>query len=291
MRTLARRWAIVMLAVAGAGCTGSLETSLLRLVEARRLSGDLLVQFSGAVSAGNLAVMAGTDEASTALVEKARQATQAIHKDTAALVEVLSSLGYADERRLLEQFDADFAEYVALDGTILGLAAENTNLKAQRLAFGPAREAAEAFRGTLEAAMPPALSNDSWRVQALVATAVSAVRAIQVLQAAHNAEADDAVMSGLEKQMATAEAEARRALEALGSLASPQPRQGLTDATAALDQFMSVNAEIVALSRRNTNVRSLALSLGQKRTLTAKCEETLQALRDALAKRQIGGSR
>ena len=44
---------------------------------------------------------------------------------------------------------------------------------------------------------------------------------------------------------------------------------------------MGVNAEIVVLSRRNSNVRSLALSLGQKRMLTAGCEETLRALQDA----------
>jgi hypothetical protein len=47
---------------------------------------------------------------------------------------------------------------------------------------------------------------------------------------------------------------------------------------------MTVNAQIIALSRRNTNVRSLALSLNQKRPLTTACEETLHALQDALAK-------
>jgi hypothetical protein len=55
---------------------------------------------------------------------------------------------------------------------------------------------------------------------------------------------------------------------------------------------MSVNAEIVRLSRRNSNVRSLALTLGQKRTLTARCEEPLHSLQDALAARSLsGGSR
>ena len=54
---------------------------------------------------------------------------------------------------------------------------------------------------------------------------------------------------------------------------------------------MGVNAQIVALSRRNTNVRSLALSLGQKRTLTAACEDSLRALEDALAKRGFTATR
>jgi hypothetical protein len=41
---------------------------------------------------------------------------------------------------------------------------------------------------------------------------------------------------------------------------------------------------IIALSRRNTNVRSLALSLDEKRKLTGPCEETLRALQAALSK-------
>jgi hypothetical protein len=54
---------------------------------------------------------------------------------------------------------------------------------------------------------------------------------------------------------------------------------------------MGLNLQIVALSRRNSNVHSLALSLGQKRTLTALSEERLRELRDALAKRGITATR
>jgi hypothetical protein len=45
------------------------------------------------------------------------------------------------------------------------------------------------------------------------------------------------------------------------------------------------------LSRRNSNVRSLAMSLGEKRMLTAACEDSLRALRDALAKRGFTATR
>ena len=50
---------------------------------------------------------------------------------------------------------------------------------------------------------------------------------------------------------------------------------------------MAVNAQITALSRRNTNVRSVALSLNQKGKVTGACEESLHALRDALPKRGV----
>jgi hypothetical protein len=42
---------------------------------------------------------------------------------------------------------------------------------------------------------------------------------------------------------------------------------------------------------RNTNVRSLALSLGRKRSLSAACEDSLRELQDALSKRGFTGTR
>jgi hypothetical protein len=282
---------IVVVAVAGVSCGSSLETSLERLSEARRLSADLLVQFTRVADAGNRAVMADTDEASAAFASEARQVTQKVQQDVEALGPPLMALGYSAEARLLEEFGSRFTEYRALDETILGLAVENTNLKAQRLSFGPAQQAADAFSDALATVTRSVPSKDPGRVEALAAMAVAAVRQIQVLQAPHIAEPDDASMTRIEMQMAASEAATRRALETLASLASPESRAQLATATAALDRFMSVNAEIIVLSRRNSNVRSLALSLGQKRTLTARCEETLGALQDALAKRGFGGTR
>ncbi len=52
-----------------------------------------------------------------------------------------------------------------------------------------------------------------------------------------------------------------------------------------------INDEIVTLSRRNSNVRSLALSLGRKRTVTAECADDLRALEQALAKHEFSATR
>src|SRR5262249_9652359 len=154
--------------------------------------------------------------------------------------------------------------------------------KAQRLSFGPAREAADAFANALEKVEPSSTSKEAWHVRALSSSAVASVREIQALQAPHIAEADDAVMTALEKGTAASWARAHQALDRLNGLVAPACRPGLTAARGALDRFMQVNAEIVTLSRRNTNVRSLALSLNQKRVLTAACEGSLQVLRDSL---------
>ncbi len=273
----------IMSASAAGGC-GDVNAALERLSEARRRSADLYVQFVKAADAGNRAVMADTDEASVTFAHEAEQATQAAQADVTALKPILQTLGYSNESRLLEEFDGRFAKYRALDRTILDLAVENTNLKAQRLSFGSGQEAAEAFRRSLEAVHALATS-DEWRVRALVASAVASVREIQVLQAPHIAEPDDAAMARIEKQMAAEEAAARSGLTKLATVLQPASRPQLAAATAALDQFMRINTQILGLSHRNTNVRSLALSLDQKRPLTTECEETLRALQDALAKR------
>jgi hypothetical protein len=52
-----------------------------------------------------------------------------------------------------------------------------------------------------------------------------------------------------------------------------------------------VNAEIITLSRRNSNVRSLALSLGRKRTVTATCEARLQGFETALGRHAFTATR
>jgi hypothetical protein len=279
----------VILLGAISGCVPN--SALERLSEARRLSADLLVQFTKAADAGNRAVMADTDEASVAFAGEAEQAKQAVQADIDALGPILQDLDYSDESRLLQEFVGRFAEYRELDRRILDLAVENTNLKAQRLSFGPAQEAADSFRDSLESVVPADPARDTWRVKALVAAAVATVREMQVLQAPHIAETDDAVMTRMEQRMATSEAAARAALKTLAPLVQPASRERLAAATAALDSFVGLNAQIIALSRRNTNVRSLALALNEKGKVTGACEGSLRALQEALAKRGFTATR
>lgn len=98
-------------------------------------------------------------------------------------------------------------------------------------------------------------------------------------------------MTRLEAQMAASEATARRALDTLRKTALPASGPQLATAAAALDRFKNINTDLIALSRRNSNVRSLALSFGRKRTLTATCDDSLHALQDALEKRGFTATR
>jgi len=282
---------IALIAAGGlAACTAPADATLQRLLDANKLAADLHVQFTKAGDGANRAVMADTDETSVAFAREAEQATLAVEKGSAALKPLLTSLRYSNELRLLDEFDMRFMEYRALDRDVLGLAVENTNLKAQRLSFGPAREAADAFANSLDAvtSVTPA---ETWRVRALAATATAAVREVQTLEAPHIAESDEAAMTRIEARMTAAAAVAREQLKTLAGLAAPASRGQLAAAAASLDRFVEFNAQLIALSRRNTNVRSLALSLGQKRMLAAACEDSLRALEDGLSKRGFSATR
>ena len=274
-----------------AGCRDGSGLVLTQQIEARRLSSNLRVQFSKAADASNRAVMAITDEASSAAAREAEQATQGVERDVETLQRILQGLAYPDDIRHLEAFKACFVGYRALDADILPLAVENTNIKAQRLSFGPARDAANAFRQSLEAAARSIASKNTCCVEALVAKAAAALLEVQVIQARHIAESDEAAMSRMEAEMAASEAAARKTVGTLKGLLPPAAGPPLAAAAAALDRFQAINAELVKLSRRNSNVRSLALSLGRKRTVTAECDDILHALDDALAKHDFTATR
>jgi hypothetical protein len=265
------------------GCQGGSTTFLTRLDKARRLAADLHVQFKEAADASNRAVMADTDEASTEFASDAEKTVLLIESDVATLSPQLRSFGFPNEIQFLEEFRAHFAEYRNLDREILTLAVENTNLKAQRLSFGAARQAADGLRdslGAIPSSVPP---KDRCRVEGLVAKATLAVREIQVLQAPHIAESDDVAMTRMENEMADRDGVARDAIKALAGLVPPNARPSLDAALLQLDKFKDVSDQIVTLSRRNSNVRSLDLSLRAKPPLAAACDGSLRALEDALA--------
>ena len=294
-RTAARRIVppviALALSLAAVGCRNAPDPAFTQLAEARLLADDLRVQLAKSSNASDRAVMADTDEESVAFAREADQAAGAIESRSAALSTRLQSLGYAPELHALQEFSDHFAAYRKLDHDVLDLAIQNTNLKAQRLSFGPVRETADGFRDALQAAAQLAPSKDRCRVDALVARAELAVREIQILQAPHIAEPDEAAMTKIESQMTERLAAAREALKSLGANASAAMARQLDTASAALARFDKLSAELVALSRRNSNVRSLALALRRAPQLVAACDGSLAILQEALAKEGFSGTR
>ena len=94
--------------------------------------------------------MADTDEASNALRVRPKARCRRSRRTWIHWGRFSASCAIRPNATLLEEFGRQFAEYRTLSQSILGLAVENTNLKAQRLSFGAAQQSADAFRDALD---------------------------------------------------------------------------------------------------------------------------------------------
>lgn len=229
--------------------------------------------------------MAGTDEGAQASAREAAEADKRLEGDRARLERLLSSLAYSRELRTLQDFSADLAVYRALDQRILQLATANTNLKAQGVAFGPAAQAATDFRKHAAAAMPALPAKQRTAARLLVDEAIAAVLEMQVLHAPHIAARDEAAMQPIEQQLALLDQNAHRALTSTleQATSTPAAKAELDAALEALTRFDAASKSIIELSRRNTNVIALDLTLREKPGLASACSDQLRNLQESLA--------
>ncbi len=278
-RTASRYAVAVVLALLAAAC-GETQPVLRELMEARRLTGELRAAFLQASEASNRAVLADTDDVSAAAAKDAGDAREVVAERLASLEGVVSSLGYSAETDMLGRFKTRFVEYQKLDSEILALAVENTNLKAQRLTFGAMREMADGISAEL---LQVSAASNAAAVDAQVQAIRADVFELLVLDARHNAEADEAAMTQLEQRATAVAADARARLARVTRDASGMTAPALQAAASLFERFMSTHDEVIALSRRNTNVRSLALTFGRARVVAAECADALRLLQDSLA--------
>lgn len=291
MSILRRRAGLAGLSLLLAVSACDVRVALTDRADARRLASRLQTNLARAVDGGNAAVMSDREDKAAAAIGDARAAMAAASGDMAALREALAGTARADETRVLEAFGERLVDYERLEGEILTLVTESTNLKAQRLAFGAAAEQAdEAVRtaARLVTARPDA---QRWQRKALASDFAASLREIQALQSPHIGEANDDVMMAIEQRMQAAERSATVALQQLTPLVPSGSAATLAATQDAFARFTTSNREIVRLSRRNSNVRSLALALGRKRMVAAQAYDELRRLQEALAKRDDTGTR
>jgi hypothetical protein len=188
---------------------------------------------------------------------------------------------------MLGQFSKDFLTLRAVDDEVLHLAVKNTNLKAYALAFGLAAAFLTELDGALEqVTFRRAGSLQAAPVQRLADGARLGVLRIQALLAPHIAEERDEEMTRLEAAMQGQVQRVRSSLEGLAALVGPAE---VAPAAASFTRYLELQTQVLALSRENTNVRSLALSLGKKRAAQAVCQDGLNALQQAILEEPIPG--
>ena len=172
------------------------------------------------------------------------------------------------------------------------MAVKNTNLKAYSLAFGPAAAALKEMDAALArvvAARSNSISADDLKVMQLADGARIAALRLLTLLPPHIAEESDQMMDEMEAVMAKEDQAVRQNLEGLAALPSLSGNPDLTTATVRYARFTELKTQILKLSRENTNIRSLTMSLSQKRKVMLVCQDALAALEQAIQEEPIAG--
>jgi hypothetical protein len=238
----------------------------------------LRINFHKSIEAEKLAVMAETDEASLAFADESKRAAEAVEADLKELSRLIGMHPAEGESKLLREFEVAWEQVRKIDGVILDLAVQNTNLKAFRLSFGKGREAVERFENALNALTRGAA--DAGLIPA-AADALAAELKILTLHAPHIVSPDDEEMNQIEQVIRAKEETVHRSLETLARLAPADKQRYVNDAVAADREFRAVTATVTEWSRQNTNVNSLNISLDRKQKATALCETVLSQLHEA----------
>ena len=254
------------------------------------LVGRMELALARASEAEKSAVLAITDQDSQTFADQARTATAEVDQERQELGKLLGTGGTQRERDLLASFSKVLGDLQRIDDDVLRLAVKNTNLKAYALAFGPAADTlAELDAALARVLAKTADSPDAKQVMLLAFGARTAALRIQALLAPHIAEESDAKMDQLEASMLTQELQARKDLHGLAALRRLEGDADVAVATSGFVRYCELEVRILALSRENTNVRSLALSLNQKRKAMMLCLEELNALKQAILAEPIAG--
>jgi hypothetical protein len=260
---------------------------------ARRVDLVERIQFdlASASEAEKSAVLAITDRDSQTFADQARAASAKVEQERGELEEVIAAGGPQGERDLLAQFTAGFKELLHIDDELLALAVKNTNVKAYGLAFGPAATAIAEMNAALTRLVAADADSPGARSAMLLAfgAETSALR-IQTLLPPHIAEENDKKMDDLEALMAAEDTQVRKSLDGLAALPRFAKDPALASATARYAELGELRTKILALSRENTNVRSLSISLNEKRKVMLVCQDALNALHQAILAEPIAGT-
>ena len=223
------------------------------------------------VAAEQGAVLATTEQESQVLADESLAFAETVNRLREELRALVVAGGVAKEIKWLDEFDTAWAQLEAVDRRLLSLDLANSNFKALGMttregapALGRFVDAlAELQRETADPAILRTLSQDS----------VAALR-VHILLLSHIPAPDGAQMTSLEQRMQTLGEGIDRDLAAAGA-SSALPAAQVASAAEAWRAYREVLTEAVQLSRANTNVLSLDLSVHEKRRAS---EASLAAL-------------
>jgi hypothetical protein len=260
----------------------ALQAKKTNLVERMRLA------LTVASEAEKSAVLAITDQDSQSFANQARTSTAEVERMRKELAELLQTNGTAREKDSLTQFSAAFVELQNIDKELLDLAVKNTNIKAYNLAYGTAADALRETDTALSQIIATAADlPESKKIMFFAFSAETAALRIQAMLPQHIAEESDQKMGAMEEAMSSDANAVHKNLDGLAAISRLHNNPALETATRNYAKYDNIRTQIIALSRENSNVRSLTLSLNQKRKISLLCQASLSVLLEATREEPI----
>ena len=236
-----------------------------------------------AIEAEKNAVLAITDEASEGFAAQARQAADGVESSRKELDSIIVQEKLPGETEMINEFTDCWAHYRKLDETILDLAIQNTNLKAQKLSATQCAQELARFEESLIRLIRQNTHGGQCNEAVMRSyEALTAGLKILALHKPHIEAADDQEMNKIEQSIHSYDESARKALESLRRIAGLSDNEDLKLAETAYEQFMILTGEVLKLSRMNTNIKSAELSLGKIRLISSQCQEILTRLHETV---------
>jgi hypothetical protein len=269
-----------------------LEDTYKNIMKKSELLSQMRIDLLKSVEMEKNAVMAVTDTESQEFADQSLAASAAVEQNLKLLQPLVDATSLPDEKKFIIEFSKCWTELRMLDQVILELAVQNTNLKAANLSQGKGAESLGRFEQALEDVIRSCSGTlHEGRVTRLSYRAITAGLKIYNLHSPHIAEASDEKMDQIEMKMKMEENEASKSIDELAGLVGEKNRDALLKVKAAFAEFMEVTAQVVKLSRQNSNIKSLQLSLSKKRKIAAVCDEILAAFQEDVQSRTFKATR
>ncbi len=263
-----------------------MKDTYLQVMKKTELLSKMRINLHKSVEMEKNAVMALTDEQSQEYANQSLTASASVEQDLKQLQDVIAANHLQVEEKFAGEFSRCWAEFRKLDHIILGLAIQNTNLKAETLSQKEGAATVRRFEQALKECMRLNLRTpQAERVTAAAWQAIAVCLQIFNMHNFHIAEINDEKMEQIETQIQAAEKKVLETLDLLAGVADKQSQDTLLQAKTAFSEFMEVTVKVLKLSKINSNIKSLDLSIGRKRIISAQCEEILASFQSAVQNR------
>ncbi|MBT9547199.1 MAG: hypothetical protein IV090_17535 [Candidatus Sericytochromatia bacterium] len=256
------------------------------------ISLKLLDDLQAAIEAEKNAVLSLNREESQNFVLQVNQASHALESHRQVLDKWTQIQSTPTEKQLLLEFDQCWAQFKTLDQQLLAWATQESNIEAQKWSTLTGRKAWEQFElalNRLKQHSPKAMYNPEKEIA--IAQSLIASLKILALHKPHIEAFTEQEMNQWEKEMQTQTALTQKNLNALAGQLSKPEWVDFNVAKQHWEAFQASTQKIIKLSRQNSNLKSIELSLGKKRVIATQCKGLLNELKNTYASQRFQATR